>query len=102
MGAGHLFVGVHQDEGILEFLLIQDGVKLCCRGADALCITAVNHIDDCLSNREGNSVMILGVGQNIHAANTEPMKATPSLALQFESLQQLTTTHVIVGTHCRI
>ena len=47
-----LLVGVDEDEGVPQLLLVQDGVELLCRRADALRVTAVHHIDDGLRTWE--------------------------------------------------
>mmetsp|Transcript_6983 Transcript_6983/g.17841 ORF Transcript_6983/g.17841 Transcript_6983/m.17841 type:complete len:283 (-) Transcript_6983:199-1047(-) len=41
-----LLVGVHQDERVLELLLLQDGVELAAAGADPVHVAAVHHVDD--------------------------------------------------------
>jgi len=45
-GAARLLVRVHEDERVLQLLLVQDRVELLGRGADALGVAAVDHVDD--------------------------------------------------------
>ena len=41
-----LLVGIDEDEGVPQLLLVEDGMELLRRRADALCVAAVHHIDD--------------------------------------------------------
>lgn len=46
-----LLVGIHQDERILELVLVKDGVEFSCRRGDALRVTAINNVNNRLRVR---------------------------------------------------
>ena len=47
-----LLIGIDKDKGVSQLLLVQDGMELLCRCANALCVAAVHHIDDGLQAQE--------------------------------------------------
>ena len=83
-----LLVGVDKDEGVPQLLLIQNGMELLCRRADALRVAAVHHIDDGLRAWD-QSQGCISIAYLFYRA----VKALPTILMHVEALLPARSEH---------